>query len=160
MQQPKRGNGHHAKRVRHVQRHLQHMQSASREPVAVSEYAPASPRRREPASLTLHEDDLVTGEEENLYTLFYECYRGYTIYSTEQGTCCIHGHDGCLRLQGKYVCFPDIEQAKNMIKYFQSKGHTSRESMNRFVPRQVYVCLNGEQVEKRQAVPQRHLVAV
>jgi hypothetical protein len=105
-----------------------------------------SPRAKvqllEVVSLTLHHTDPVTGQEDALYTLFYEYYRGYTIYSNKQGQCCIHGLDGCLRIEGKYVAFPDVEQAKNMIKHFQADGRTPQESMNRFVPEDEYRCMN------------------
>jgi len=103
--------------------------------------------------LSLHYIDLITGNEDALYSLFYEYYRGYTIYSTEQGRCCIHGKDGCFRIQGRYACFPDVEQAKQMIKYFQAEGHTSQESMNRSVPEDAYICLNGRRpnYEQRRA---------
>src|SRR5260370_39494428 len=86
----------------------------------------------ERARLTLHTHDPITGQEDVLSSLFYECYRGYTIYSTKQGTCCIHGKEGCLRIQGKYACFPDVEQAKNLIKHFQADGRTPQECMNRY----------------------------
>jgi hypothetical protein len=101
------------------------------------------------ARLTLHATDPVTGNEDALYTLFYEYYRGYTIYSTEQGRCCIHGKDGCLSIRGKYAAFPDIEQAKNLVKYFQADGRTSQESMNRSVPEGAYRCLNRPRREQR-----------
>lgn len=95
------------------------------------------------ARLTLHESDPITGNEERLSTLFYEVYRGYTIYSTEQRRCCIHGkRGGCLRLEGKYACFPDVEEAKTMIKHFQTDGRMSWESMERDVAADAYVCLN------------------
>ncbi len=86
--------------------------------------------------LSLHETDPVTGDEDGLCALFYEYYRGYTIYSNEAGICCIHGScgQGCLRLWGKYVSFPDIEDAKNLIKYFRARGIGSWESMNRSLP--------------------------
>lgn len=96
----------------------------------------------EVARLTLHDSDPVTGKEDTLYTLFYEDYRGYTIYSTEQGRCSIHGKAGCLRIGGKYAAFPTIEQAKNLIKHFQADGRTAQESMNRYVPEKEYLCLN------------------
>ncbi len=100
--------------------------------------------------LILHQTDPVTGNEDTLYTLFYEVYRGYIIYSTEQGQCCIHGKDGCLRIQGKYVCFPDVEQAKNLIKHFQADGRTPQESMNRYVPEDEYIRLkNSRQRDNR-----------
>src|SRR5215470_19597548 len=94
--------------------------------------------------LSLHDTDPVTGDEDSLSALFYECYRGYTIYSTEQGHCCIHGpgRRGCLRLRGQFVCFLDIEDAKNLIKYFRSQGVMSWESMERSVPGEVYICVN------------------
>src|SRR5260370_22961507 len=98
----------------------------------------------EQARLTLHTHDPITGNADALYSLFYEFYRGYTIYSTERGTCCIHGREGCLRIRGKYACFPDIEQAKNLIKHFQSDGRTPQESMNRYVPEDEYFCLNRD----------------
>lgn len=36
------------------------------------------------ARLTLHEADPITGNEDILSSLFYEFYRGYTIYSTRR----------------------------------------------------------------------------
>ncbi len=74
--------------------------------------------------LNLDETDPLTGDEDGLSALFCEYYRGYTIYSNAQGTCCIHGagRQGCLRLDGKYVSFPDLEDAKNMIKCFRTQG--------------------------------------
>jgi hypothetical protein len=97
---------------------------------------------REVVLLTLHHADPVTGQEDILSTLFYEYYRGYTIYSNEHGQCCIHGLDGCLRIGGKYAAFPDVEQAKNMIQHFRADGRTPQESMNRFVPEDEYRCMN------------------
>ncbi len=90
----------------------------------------------ETVHLSLHETDQVTGDEDGLCALFYEYYRGYTIYSNEEGVCCIHGagREGCLRLWGKYVSFPDIEAAKNLIKYFRAQGIRSGESMDRALP--------------------------
>jgi hypothetical protein len=101
----------------------------------------------ERARLTLHSTDLITGLGDTLYNLSYEYYRGYTIYSTERGTCCIHGPiDGCLRIGGYYAVFPDIEQAKILIKYFLANGHSSRESMKRSVPEQAFICLNRRSI--------------
>jgi hypothetical protein len=97
----------------------------------------------------LHHTDPITGREDALYTLFYEEYRGYTIYSNERGRCSIHGKDGCLRIQGMYAAFPDVEQAKNLIKHFQADGRTAQESMNRFVPEHEYLCLNKPRNEQR-----------
>jgi hypothetical protein len=101
---------------------------------------PVEPMER--AWLTLHEADPITGNEDTLYTLFYEYYQGYTIYSTEQGRCCIHGKQGCLRLRGKFVCFPNIEDARILIKQFRREGYTSSDSVERYVPEGEYVCLN------------------
>lgn len=96
--------------------------------------------------LNLHDTDLVTGDEDGLSALFYEYYRGYTIYSNAQGVCCIHGagQQGCLRLWGAYVSFPDVEDAKNLIKYFRAQRIRPWESMERSVPEEVYVCVNQE----------------
>lgn len=132
MQQHKRGNPHKRPRKRN---RLQ--TPILKKPLAV-------------ARLTLHEADPVTGQEDDLSTLFYEYYRGYTIYSSEQGQCCMHGRDGCLRIQGKYVAFPDIEEAKMLIKHFLADGRSAQESMYRSVPAQEYICLN-----RRQAVAVR-----
>lgn len=55
-----------------------------------------------------------------------------------------HGKEGCLRIQKKYVCFPDIEQAKTMIKHFQADGRTAHERMERYVPEDEYYCLNKQ----------------
>src|SRR5712692_5281198 len=100
MQQSKRGNPQRFKRK----------QRPSPKPVEVQPV--------ELVRLTLHEVDPVTGDEDTVYSLFYEFYRGYTIYSTEQGRCVLHGkRGGCLRIQGKYACFPDIEETKKMVKY-------------------------------------------
>jgi hypothetical protein len=139
MSQSKRGNGKRKpKRARIVAR--------QRKEHLTSVQAVEIPR------LSLYRTDPITGNEDTLSSLFYEYYRGYTIYSTETGRCCIHGKDGCLRIQGRYVCFPDVEQAKLMIKYFQTEGRTSRESMNRFVPEDAYRCLNTQRrsYERRQ----------
>lgn len=106
--------------------------------------------------LSLHETDPVTGDEDGLSALFYEYYRGYTIYSNEEGWCCIHGpgRRGCLRLRGEFVSFPDIEDAKHLIKYFRSQGIMSWESMDRSVPEEVYVCLNRS--EQQRTPPSLH----
>ena len=141
MQQYKRGNPH-----RHPRKRTKQQPAIKGEPILM-------------ARLTLHNMDPITGNEDALYTLFYEQYRGYTIYSTEQGPCCIHGNDGCLRIQGKYAVFPDVEQAKNLIKHFQADGRTAQESMNRYVPQEEYVCLNRKQ-GKYTTLPKQGLVPV
>ncbi len=102
----------------------------------------------ERARLTLHDSDPITGNEDTLYTLFYEYYRGYTIYSTEQGRCCIHGKQGCLRLWGKFVCFPDVEDAKTLIKRLRAEGYTSYESVERYLPEWEFVCLNWRERQR------------
>jgi hypothetical protein len=86
--------------------------------------------------LSLHETDPITGDEKALYTLINDCYQGYTIYSTKQGRCCIHGagRQGCLRIQGKFASFPGVEDDKNMIKYFRANKYTSADSMERSIP--------------------------
>jgi hypothetical protein len=100
--------------------------------------------------LSLHETDPVTGDEDGLSALFYEYYRGYTIYSNVAGICCIHGScgQGCLRLEGKYVSFPDIEEAKTLIKRFRAEEYTSYDSMERYLPAWEYVCLNRREQQR------------
>ncbi len=95
------------------------------------------------ARLTLHDTDPITGNENTLYTLFYEFYRGYTIYSTPEGRCCIHAKQGCLRLRGQFICFLDIEDAKTLIKRFRANGYTSYDSVERYLPEWEFVCLNS-----------------
>ena len=123
MQDNKRGNPHRRKKQN---RHLH-----------------TRVRPLEKPCLTLHTVDMITGNGDIIYSLFYEYYRGYTIYSTERGRCCIHGVDGCLRIQGKYVVFPHIGHAKNMIKYFLHYGYSSKDSMCRDIPADKYIRLNA-----------------
>jgi hypothetical protein len=136
MQQPlKRGNQHRLKR-------RQQRRPSSTKPIVEP---PAGPVR-----LTLHESDPVTGDEDTLYSLFYEDYRGYTIYSTQQGRCCLHSrYGGCLRLRGKFVGFPDIEEAKSFMKRLRAEGYTSYDSVERYVPEWEFVCLNGRDQQQR-----------
>ena len=101
---------------------------------------PVEPIER--ARLTLHDSDPITGNEDTLFTLFYEHYRGYTIYSTPEGRCCIHGKHGCIKLRGKFVCFPDVKEAKTLIKRFRREGYTSYDSVERYLPQWEFVCLN------------------
>ena len=119
---------------------MSHASDCKREP------SPNEPMER--ARLTLHEADPITGNQETLSSLFYEYYRGYTIYSTPQGRCCIHGKGGCLRLRGKFVCFPDVEEAKTLIKRFRSEGYTSSDSVERYLPEWEFVCLNWHELER------------
>ena len=102
----------------------------------------------ERARLTLHDSDPITGNEDTFSTLFYEEYRGYTIYSTPEGRCCIHGKHGCIKLRGRFVCFPDIEEAKTLIKRFRKEGYTSSDSVERYVPQEEYVCLNWRKLQR------------
>ncbi len=149
MQRTKRGNPHHLPK----KRRRQPAPTPIREPRAPSTVAqPAQSIER--ARLTLYDSDPITGNEDTLYTLFYECYRGYTIYSTEQGRCCIYGKHGCLRLRGKFICFPDIEEAKTLIKRFRAEGHTSHDSVERYLPAWEYVWLNRH--EQQRIVPSSH----
>ncbi len=98
--------------------------------------------------LSLHDEDPVTGDEDGLSALFYEYYRGYTIYSNEEGVCCIHGKHGCIRLRSKFVCFPDVEEAKTLIKRFRAEGYTSYDSVERYLPDWEYVCLNRSEQQR------------
>lgn len=100
------------------------------------------------ARLTLHESDPITGNEDTLYSLSYEEYRGYTIYSTQQGRCCVHGRQGCLQLRGQFVCLPDIEEAKTLIKRLRAEGYTSADSVERYLPEWEFVCLNRREQQR------------
>ena len=106
----------------------------------------------ERARLSLHEADPITGSEETLYSLFYEYYRGYTIYSTLDGRCCIHGKQGCIKLGGQFVCFPDVEEAKTLIKRFRREGYTSSDSVERYLPEWEFVCLNWREQQRAPAL--------
>lgn len=138
MQRTKRGNPHHLPKPRKRGQHTPSPIRQQRASLTVAQ--PAEPLGR--ARLTLHDSDPITGNEDMLSTLFYEYYRGYTIYSTEQGSCCVHGRHGCLRLRGKFVCFPDSEEAKTLIKHFRREGYTSYDSAERYLPEWEFVCLN------------------
>ena len=142
MQRTKRGNPHHLPKKRRRGHQApapvrqQRASSTVAQPVASVERA----------RLTLHDADPITGNEDALSTLFYECYRGYTIYSTAEGGCCIHGKHGCIRLRGKFVCFPDVEEAKTLIKRFRAEGYSLYDGVERHLPEWEFVCLNrGEQ---------------
>ena len=111
----------------------------------------AGPRER--VRLTLHDSDPITGNEDILSTLFYEEYRGYTIYSTPRGRCCIHGKQGCIKLRGKFVCFYDMEEARALIKRFRAEGYTSFDSVERYVPQEEYVCLNWRKLQRTPPLP-------
>ena len=138
MQRSNCGNPHHLPKHR---RRGQHAPSPIREQRASSTVAqPVEAVGR--VRLTLHDSDPITGNENTLYTLFYEYYRGYTIYSTLDGRCCIHGKQGCIRLRGQFACFPDIEDAKALIKRFRADGYTSSDSVERYLPEWEFVCLN------------------
>jgi hypothetical protein len=109
------------------------------------------PHAQEPlprARLSLHEADPMTGNEDTLYSLSYEEYRGYTIYSTPDGRCCIHGKQGCIKLRGEFVCFPDVENAKRLIKRFRAEGYTSYDSVERYLPEWEFVWLNRREYQR------------
>jgi hypothetical protein len=103
----------------------------------------------ERARLTLHEADPITDNEDLLSSLFYEFYRGYTIYSTARGRCCIHGQQGCLKLLGKFVCFYTIEDAMSFIGHLRREGYTSADGVERSLPPEAYVWLNWRKVQRR-----------
>ena len=94
------------------------------------------------ARLTLHEADPITGNEDLLSSLFYEEYRGYTIYSTLRGRCCIQGRQGCLKLRGQFMCFYEVEQAKLLIAYLRRAGYSAADGVERYLPPEAYVWLN------------------
>jgi hypothetical protein len=102
----------------------------------------AAEERLPRARLTLHETDPVTGNEDILSSLFYEYYRGYTLYSTARGRCCIHGTEGCLKLRGKFVCFYEVEEAKTFIKHLRRAGYIASDRVERYLSPEAYVWLN------------------
>jgi|GEM_PF-4703574 hypothetical protein len=95
-------------------------------------------------SFYLDETDTITGDEETLFSLSYESFEGYTLYQNERGMCALHGagQRGCLRIQGKYVRFPDVEQARWAVLYFQARGWKPHQIMDRGMAEGAYVCLN------------------
>ena len=141
MQRIKRGNPHHLPKKRKREHQAPAPIWQQRASSTVAQPVEAVERAR----LTLHDRDPITGNEDTLSTLLYECYRGYTIYSTPEGRCCIHGKQGCMRLRGKFVCFPDIEEAKTLIKRFRAEGYSSYDSVERYLPEWEFVCLNGRE---------------
>lgn len=44
------------------------------------------------------------------------------------------GKQGCLRLQGRCASFPDIEEAKMLIKRLRAEGYTSSDRVERSLP--------------------------
>ncbi len=111
-------------------------------------FAPQPLRR---PRLSLHESDPITGSEDTLYSLSYEEYRGHTIYSTPEGRCCIHGRGGCLKLWGLFVCLPDIEEAKMLIKRLRAEGYSCLDSMERYLPAWEFVWLNRGELPQGEA---------
>jgi hypothetical protein len=105
---------------------------------------PVDPVER--ARLTLHDRDPITGNEDSL---FYEFYRGYTIYSIPDGRCCIHSKHGCIKLRGKFVCLPDFEEAKTLIKQFRAEGYTSSDSVEWCLSEGESVWLNRREHQRR-----------
>jgi|GraSoi2013_100cm_1033763.scaffolds.fasta_scaffold57579_2 hypothetical protein len=148
MQRTKRGNPHHLLKPR---KRGQHTPSSFRQQRAPSTVAQAA-EPLERARLTLHDSDPITGNEDMLSTLFYEYYRGYTIYSTPDGSCCMHGKQECIKLQSKFVCFADVAEAKALIKRFRVEGYTSYDSMERYLPEWEYVCLNRHEQQRTPSV--------
>lgn len=144
MQRTKCGNPHHLPKLRKWGQHAPAPIGQQRAPLTTAQPVEASERVR----LTLHDSDPITGNEATIYTLFYEFYRGYTIYSTREGSCCIHGKQGCLRLRDKFVCFPDAEEAKTLIKRFRREGYSSYDSVERYLPEWEFVCLNGGEQQR------------
>lgn len=155
MQRTKRGNPHHLPRNRKRGQPSPSPIRQSRAPLTVAQAVEPMERAR----LTLHDSDPITGNEETLYPLFYEEYRGYTIYSTEQGRCCIHGKQGCIKLRGKFVCFPDVEDARTLIKHFRREGYTSYDSVERHLPEWEFVWLNRREYQ-RTPMPSRPMQRV
>jgi hypothetical protein len=94
------------------------------------------------ARLILHESDPITGNEDLLSSLFYEFYRGYTIYNTPRGRCCIHGQQGCLKLLGRFVCSYEVEEAKTFIAHLRRAGYSAADPVERYLPPEDYVWLN------------------
>lgn len=107
-----------------------------------------------PIALLLCEIDIVTEDEDTLFSLTHETYEGYTIYCSWQGTCALHGagQRGCLRIQGKYVSFPDVEQAKRAVRYFQARGWKPHQIMDRGMEEGAYVCLNVHEAVQQRGV--------
>ena len=103
----------------------------------------------ERARLTLHDADPITGNEDLLSSLFYEYYRGYTVYSTPSGRCCIHGKLGCLKLLGRFVCFYTIEDAKNFVQWLRREGYTSVDRVERSLPPEAFAWLNWRKLQRR-----------
>jgi hypothetical protein len=58
------------------------------------------------------------------------------------------GGQGCLRLRGKFVCFPAIEDAENLIKWFRAEKYTSYDPVERYLPEWEYVCLNRHEQQR------------
>jgi hypothetical protein len=155
QQRRKCGNPHHLPKKRKRRQSV---------PATVREHrAPSTVARPvelvERARLTLHETDPITSNENTIYTLFYEYYRGYTIYSTLDGRCCIHSKQGCIKLRGKFACFPDIEEAKTLIKRFRAEGYTSSDSVERYLPEWEFVCLNWREQQQRTPMSSRSMRA-
>ena len=144
MQRTKCGNPHRLPKQRKRGQHASSPISEQHAPLTVAQPLEATKRAR----LTLHDRDPITGNEDTLSTLLYEFYRGYTIYSTPEGRCCIHGKHGCIKMRGKFVCFPDVEEAKALIKRFRREDYTSYDSVERYLPEWEFVCLNWREQQR------------
>jgi len=66
----------------------------------------------------------------------------------------INGKHGCIKLRGKFVCFPDVENAKRLIKRFRAEGYTSYDSVERYLPEWEFVWLNRR--EQQQTLTPSH----
>jgi len=53
-------------------------------------------------------------------------------------------------MQGKYVRFPNVEQAKQAVLYLQARGWKPSQIMDRGMEEEAYVCLNeqGQHVQE------------
>jgi len=47
-----------------------------------------------------------------------------------------------------FACFPDIEDAKTLIKRFRREGYTSSDSVERYLPEWEFVCLNWREQQR------------
>jgi hypothetical protein len=60
----------------------------------------------------------------------------------------MHGEQGCIKLRGKFVCFPGIKDAKRLIKRLRREGYTSYDSVERYLPEWEFVWLNRRDYQR------------
>jgi hypothetical protein len=60
------------------------------------------------------------------------------------------------RRRGEFVCFPDIEDAKTLIKQIRREGYTASDSVEWYVPEGEFVCLNRRE-RQRTPMPSRSM---